>query len=612
MSRRNNKFFVDRSGKAKGISYGSNAVLTSADSKFGGSALRIDGSNSASVSIPYSEDFNFGANDFTIEFWIKFVGWNDGRSVMTKGWPAQQGSFLFYTGSSNKFAFYSSSNGSTWDIASDQSIISSTSLDTWYHVAVSRSGSTFRAFSNGIITSTWTNSSALFNNTSHGIIIGNSTAGSHPSNCIIDDIRITKGSARYTDVFTPPNKTYPSYANVNRNLTPVTPTPTSSVTPTPTITPTPTTTPGRTLGDLVTFSTPDNGTEVDIIIPGILEITRGNQQGIFNSVIEGSFNSGSSPANTVWSKGEGWNNLCSLSGRTYRTWRNELWTDIGMDSAWPANVGKEFIMKHTPTNRYWLVKFTQWTQGGGGGFTYSRQEFINCNSIAPSVAPTNIVVEPANGGVFLSWTAPPTVDIPAITDCVVQYSTDGGTTFSNFTHSANSAPNIRVTGLDTANSYVFRVASVNSVGTSPFSNWTTSPVSPVATQTSAITTFTSANYGSEVDVILAGSLEITRNNNAGIYNSAKEGSYDQMNYISPLDTVWNGDGWANLCNLDTRSYNTWRTVAQSFGGPPSSVDQEMIMKHVPSGRYWLIKFTSWTSQGNGGGFSYERQAFLGC
>jgi hypothetical protein len=39
----------------------------------------------------------------------------------------------------------------------------------------------------------------------------------------------------------------------------------------------------------------------------------------------------------------------------------------------------ELIMKHVPTNRYWKVKFTSWTQGGGGGFDYERQEIFVSN-----------------------------------------------------------------------------------------------------------------------------------------------------------------------------------------------------------------------------------------
>lgn len=49
--------------------------------------------------------------------------------------------------------------------------------------------------------------------------------------------------------------------------------------------------------------------------------------------------------------------------------------------------------------------------------------------------------------------------------------------------------------------------------------------------------FKKTNYGSEVDVIVEGSLEITRGNYGGIYNSAEEGSFDSN--VSPLNTEWN-------------------------------------------------------------------------
>ena len=49
--------------------------------------------------------------------------------------------------------------------------------------------------------------------------------------------------------------------------------------------------------------------------------------------------------------------------------------------------------------------------------------------------------------------------------------------------------------------------------------------------------FTKTNYGSEIDVIVEGSLEITRGNNGGIYNYADEGGWDQN--VSPSGTLWN-------------------------------------------------------------------------
>lgn len=54
-----------------------------------------------------------------------------------------------------------------------------------------------------------------------------------------------------------------------------------------------------------------------------------------------------------------------------------------------------------------------------------------------------------------------------------------------------------------------------------------------------IITFTKTNYGSEVDIIEAGVLEITRGNNGVIYNIAEEGS---ANNNSPLNTEWSTNG----------------------------------------------------------------------
>jgi hypothetical protein len=155
--------------------------------------------------IPYSEDFNFGSGDFTIEFWVKFNSWSDAKSILTKGWPASSSdSFLIYTEGGSKVTFYASSNGSGWQVSSSQNIISDVSLNKWYYITVTRSGSTFRTFSNGVQTASWTNGNAIFNNVSHGISIGNSETGSHPVDCNIDGLRITKGVCRYSSNFSLP------------------------------------------------------------------------------------------------------------------------------------------------------------------------------------------------------------------------------------------------------------------------------------------------------------------------------------------------------------------------------------------------------------------------
>jgi hypothetical protein len=113
------------------------------------------------------------------------------------------------------------------------------------------------------------------------------------------------------------------------------------------------------------------------------------------------------------------------------------------------------------------------------------------------------------------------------------------------------------------------------------------------------------SYATNYDTIIAGALVITRGNGGGIYNLAVEGGWNGINYLSPSNTLWNNDGWSNITNIKTRTYDTlYNTVGGNLGY--SLPNAELIMKHVPTNRYWKIKFSSWI-QGGGGGFSYTRQ-----
>jgi surface protein len=87
----------------------------------------------------------------------------------------------------------------------------------------------------------------------------------------------------------------------------------------------------------------------------------------------------------------------------------------------------------------------------------------------PPDAPTNVVGIAGNGQVALSWTEPSS-NGSAITNHEVWYSSDGGSSWSNYTpldpivHS-----NVTVTGLTNGTAYVFRVAAINSIGIGLFS-----------------------------------------------------------------------------------------------------------------------------------------------
>jgi hypothetical protein len=75
---------------------------------------------------------------------------------------------------------------------------------TWYHFAAVRNGSTVTLYVNGSSVGSYTNSNSI-GSTSKTLYIGVQNNGAAwPWNGYIDDLRITKGAARYIGNFTPP------------------------------------------------------------------------------------------------------------------------------------------------------------------------------------------------------------------------------------------------------------------------------------------------------------------------------------------------------------------------------------------------------------------------
>ncbi len=99
---------------------------------------------------------------------------------------------------------------------------------------------------------------------------------------------------------------------------------------------------------------------------------------------------------------------------------------------------------------------------------------------------------------------------------------------------------------------------------------------------------------------------LTRANEEGIFNPAREESYDwnisSLYASSPSDTRWAfgriSDGIENLY------FDHWISAIDKF--PPGMVDTNMVLFLVTDSIYIDITFTSWTSESEGGGFSYKR------
>lgn len=191
-----------------------NAQTSTVQKKYGSKSLYFDGTGDY-LTIPDGANLHFGSGDFTIELWANFTTSTSGVTYVfvmqgTNTFNSNAG-FAFSRHDSNKLRFIFTDDGTG---GSGFKIIDSTNnflptTNTWYHVAVTRSGSTIRLFIDGVLAATGTYSQAIFNST-QSITIGADANGAVAFNGYIDDLRITKGVARYTTSFTPPTKALPN------------------------------------------------------------------------------------------------------------------------------------------------------------------------------------------------------------------------------------------------------------------------------------------------------------------------------------------------------------------------------------------------------------------
>jgi hypothetical protein len=157
------------------------------------------------ISVPNSAPINLGSSDFTIEGWFYFTSFGNVAAPpqLMCGYTAGGGTYnwALYMPSPGNLAYYLSSTGGGWDIASNVSMGATISLGRWYHIALVRNGNTFTPYINGVAGTTTASSSAIFTN-GQATYIGASSNGYYTP-AYISNVRIVKGTAVYTSVFTP-------------------------------------------------------------------------------------------------------------------------------------------------------------------------------------------------------------------------------------------------------------------------------------------------------------------------------------------------------------------------------------------------------------------------
>ena len=201
------RIWTDTSGK------GNNGVASLTEPFFGAGSVSFDGTGDHLL-VDTSTSFDYGTNDFTIEFWWYRTS-NDRQALFHGSWGQDWSIGIDFNGSANnqKLGMWASSSGTSWDMliadAGGNGITTGTpALNQWSHIAYVRNGSDFQLYLNGTSVGQVTNSSAINSKTTtRQQAIGawwNSEIAMSDVHGYLSNYRIVIGSALYTSNFTPP------------------------------------------------------------------------------------------------------------------------------------------------------------------------------------------------------------------------------------------------------------------------------------------------------------------------------------------------------------------------------------------------------------------------
>jgi len=172
-----------------------NAKTSTTAPKIGSSSAVFDGFGDR-LTVLHPEP-PFGDGDFTLEFFLKVQSVGVAKGIIGATTPQY---FAAVLGGSGKLYITAPTGGVLLSPV--------LTVGVWYHFAFTREGGTGRLFMNGILQASGSGFASNITNTT--TYIGSySTTASDSVNGYIDEVRITKGVARYTADFTPPIAPFP-------------------------------------------------------------------------------------------------------------------------------------------------------------------------------------------------------------------------------------------------------------------------------------------------------------------------------------------------------------------------------------------------------------------
>lgn len=182
-----------------------NAQISNTEIKFGGGSAYFNGNDYLVIS--ENSAFNLGdGSNYTVEMWVNissFQGQADAPRIISFETNSTAWGLIIDPNNPNGNLIWNNYGTSSGNIIANNAI----SLNTWAHIALVKNGSRVSLYVNGIEIGFRTDTNAMPNGNAR-ITIGGSTIqyAYQEFYGYIDDLRITKGVARYTSNFIPPNR----------------------------------------------------------------------------------------------------------------------------------------------------------------------------------------------------------------------------------------------------------------------------------------------------------------------------------------------------------------------------------------------------------------------
>jgi YD repeat-containing protein len=183
-----------------------NAALSTAQSRFGGASFNPGSGVAVS---PVTADYLFGSGDFTVEAWVFRTATPASAGAIVTLWATGKCSWYLGVDASNRLVFFSSTTGSGGFSFPAFGFVPS---NAWVHVAAVRQGANLRFFINGALAGQTAIDWALYAPVGSNATLGAAGDVIQQWPGYIDEVRITKGVARYTGAFAVPTTRFPAFA----------------------------------------------------------------------------------------------------------------------------------------------------------------------------------------------------------------------------------------------------------------------------------------------------------------------------------------------------------------------------------------------------------------